>query len=95
MLCHSTAKKGGVMYLVVGAVLGYVLGLALKHSIFAAKRGASTVVSLILAPLVWVVSILSFAIYADLVLGAKSQPSWVGLTSAFAAVAFFMSVRRK
>lgn len=83
------------MYLAIGALLGFAFGVMLKHSAFAAKNGASIVVSLLLATVVWMISVMAFAIYAETQLGAKSQPSWVGLAAWFAAIAFFLGVKRK
>jgi hypothetical protein len=82
------------MYFVVGAVLGYVLGLAFRHSIFSAKGGASAVLSLVLASLIWLAAVLAFSIYAEIELGAKRQPAWVGLSAFFAAASFFFGVRK-
>jgi hypothetical protein len=73
---------------IIAAVTGWLLG-----SVFSAQRGV--IAALTLSAVVWVVSLLCMAVYADVVLRAKTQPVWVGFAALCCAVGFMFSCRKK
>lgn len=77
------------MEALIAAVAGYLLGSA------AQSTTRSTLSSLGITLVAWVLALLAMAVFADVVQGAKNQPAWVGFASLCFAVAFFFGSRKK
>lgn len=73
---------------VIATAAGWLAGMVLS-----AQRGV--IAAIVLSLVMWVASLLVMAAFADVVLGAKTQPAWVGFASLCFAVAFFFSCRKK
>jgi hypothetical protein len=76
------------MEAILAAAAGWLAG-----TVFSAQRGV--IAAIALSVVMCVVSLLAMAVFADVVLGAKTQPAWVGFASLCFAVAFFFSCRKK
>jgi len=84
-----------LMLVIVGAAVGYALGLILKSIFFEASGGASWVASFVIAFVFCIICVLGLSIFAELRLGAQRQPSWVGGTAFFFAWGLFVGVKRR
>lgn len=73
---------------ILAAIAGGFVGVVLS-----AQRGVVAAIALTLV--MWVAALLGMAVFADVVLGAKTQPAWVGFSSLCFAVAFFFTSRKK